>query len=109
MRAQHSYSPWDISAAIASWSIKSVYPRSGAGPNPPTSWPAGLSGHFRGLHFAPMSGEWGGFIFLMLIMKVPIAYLAGVGLYACKAPEPPEPAAKLAPAPPAPPPVSWAL
>ena len=42
-----------------------------------------------------MSGEWWGFIFLMLIMKVPIAYLAGVVWYACKAPDPPEPAVKL--------------
>ena len=42
-----------------------------------------------------MSGEWWGFVFLMLIMKVPIAYLAGVVWYACKEPEPPEPAVKL--------------
>jgi hypothetical protein len=42
-----------------------------------------------------MSGEWWGFIFLMLIMKVPIAYLAGVVWYACKPPDPPEPAVKL--------------
>jgi predicted membrane channel-forming protein YqfA (hemolysin III family) len=42
-----------------------------------------------------MSGEWWGFIFLMLIMKVPIAYLGGVVWYACKEPDPPEPAVKL--------------
>jgi len=39
-----------------------------------------------------MSGEWWGFIFLMVVMKVPIAYLAGVVWYACKPPDPPEPA-----------------
>jgi hypothetical protein len=42
-----------------------------------------------------MAGEWWGFVFLMLIMKVPIAYLAGVVWYACKPPDPPEPAVKL--------------
>jgi hypothetical protein len=31
----------------------------------------------------------------MLIMKVPIAYLAGVVWYACKPPDPPEPARML--------------
>ena len=46
-----------------------------------------------------MSGEWWGFIFLMLIMKVPIAYLAGVVWYACKPPDPPEPARQLVEAP----------
>jgi hypothetical protein len=46
-----------------------------------------------------MAGEWWGFIFLMLIMKVPIAYLAGVVWYACKPPDPPEPAVKLVEAP----------
>ena len=43
-----------------------------------------------------MSREWWGFIFLMFVMKIPIAYLAGVVWYACKAPLPPEPALKLA-------------
>ena len=43
-----------------------------------------------GVHSAPMSGEWWGFIFLMLVMKVPIVYLAGVVWYACKPPDPPE-------------------
>jgi hypothetical protein len=42
-----------------------------------------------------MSGEWWGFVFLMVIMKIPIAYLAGVVWYACKPPDPPEPALKL--------------
>jgi hypothetical protein len=42
-----------------------------------------------------MSGEWWGFVFLMVIMKIPIAYLAGVVWYACKPPNPPEPALKL--------------
>jgi predicted membrane channel-forming protein YqfA (hemolysin III family) len=46
-----------------------------------------------------MSGDWWAFIFLMLIMKVPIVYLAGVVWYACKAPDPPEPAVKLVEAP----------
>lgn len=46
-----------------------------------------------------MSGEWWGFIFLMLIMKIPVAYLAGVVWYACKPPNPPEPVAKLVEAP----------
>ena len=32
---------------------------------------------------------------MMLIMKIPIAYLAAVVWYACKAPDPPEPAVKL--------------
>ena len=39
-----------------------------------------------------MSGDWWVFIFLMVVMKAPIAYLAGVVWYACKAPDPPEPA-----------------
>ncbi len=56
-----------------------------------------------------MSGEWWGFIFLMLIMKVPIAYLAGVVWYACKPPDPPEPAVKLAEAPEPPPTCPWRL
>jgi hypothetical protein len=42
-----------------------------------------------------MSGEWWAFVFLMLVMKVPIAYLCGVVWYACKEPRPPEPAVKL--------------
>jgi hypothetical protein len=46
-----------------------------------------------------MSREWWGFIFLMVIMKIPIAYLAGVVWYACKEPRPPEPALNLAEAP----------
>jgi len=46
-----------------------------------------------------MSREWWGFIFLMVIMKVPIAYLAGVVWYACKPPDPLEPAPKLVEAP----------
>ena len=46
-----------------------------------------------------MAREWWGFIFLMLIMKVPIAYLAGVVWYACKPPDPLEPAPKLVEAP----------
>ena len=54
-----------------------------------------MTGRERVLDSAPMSGEWWGFIFLMLIMKVPIAYLAGVVWYACKPPDPPEPAVKL--------------
>ena len=56
-----------------------------------------------------MSGEWWGFIFLMLVMKVPIAYLAGVVWYACKAPDPPEPAVKLVEAPEPEPPCPWRL
>ena len=56
-----------------------------------------------------MSGEWWGFIFLMLIMKVPIAYLAGVVWYACKAPDPPEPAVKLVEAPVPEPKCPWRL
>jgi predicted membrane channel-forming protein YqfA (hemolysin III family) len=56
-----------------------------------------------------MSGEWWGFIFLMLIMKVPIAYLAGVVWYACKAPDPPEPAVKLVEAPKPEPECPWRL
>jgi hypothetical protein len=54
-----------------------------------------------------MSGEWWGFIFLMLIMKVPIAYLAGVVWYACKPPDPPEPAVKLVEATEPQPPCPW--
>ena len=46
-----------------------------------------------------MSGEWWGFVFLMLIMKVPIVYLGAVVWYACKEPLPPEPAVKLVEAP----------
>jgi hypothetical protein len=56
-----------------------------------------------------MSGEWWGFIFLMLIMKVPIAYLAVVVWYACKAPDPPEPAVKLVEAPHPEPDCPWRL
>jgi predicted membrane channel-forming protein YqfA (hemolysin III family) len=56
-----------------------------------------------------MSGEWWGFVFLMLIMKVPIAYLAGVVWYACKEPEPPEPAVKLVEAPEPEPRCPWRL
>ena len=56
-----------------------------------------------------MSGEWWGFIFLMLIMKVPIAYLAGVVWYACKEPDPPEPAVKLVEAPEPAPHCPWRL
>jgi predicted membrane channel-forming protein YqfA (hemolysin III family) len=56
-----------------------------------------------------MSGEWWGFVFLMLIMKVPIAYLAGVVWYACKEPEPPEPALKLVEAPEPEPHCPWRL
>jgi predicted membrane channel-forming protein YqfA (hemolysin III family) len=56
-----------------------------------------------------MSGEWWAFIFLMLIMKVPIAYLAGVVWYACKPPEPPEPAVKLVEAPEPAPLCPWRL
>lgn len=56
-----------------------------------------------------MSGEWWGFIFLMLIMKVPIAYLAGVVWYACKPPDPPEPALKLVEAPEPEPLCPWRL
>jgi hypothetical protein len=56
-----------------------------------------------------MSGEWWGFIFLMLIMKVPIAYLAGVVWYACKPPDPPEPARKLVEAPEPGPECPWRL
>jgi hypothetical protein len=43
-----------------------------------------------------MPGEWWGFVFLMLVMKAPIVYLAGVVWYACKPPDPPEPVARLA-------------
>jgi len=43
-----------------------------------------------------MSGEWWAFIFLMLIMKVPIVYLGAVIWYAVQEPKPPEGAAKLA-------------
>jgi len=56
-----------------------------------------------------MSGEWWGFIFLMLIMKVPIAYLAGVVWYACKEPDPPEPAVKLVEVPEPEPNCPWRL
>lgn len=56
-----------------------------------------------------MSGEWWGFIFLMLIMKVPIAYLAGVVWYACQPPDPPEPAVKLVEAPEPEPLCPWRL
>jgi hypothetical protein len=42
-----------------------------------------------------MSREWWGFIFLMVVLKIPIAYLAGVIWYACKEPQPPEPAMKV--------------
>jgi hypothetical protein len=56
-----------------------------------------------------MSGEWWGFIFLMLIMKVPIAYLAIVVWYACKAPDPPEPALKLVAPPETEPECPWRL
>jgi predicted membrane channel-forming protein YqfA (hemolysin III family) len=56
-----------------------------------------------------MSGEWWGFIFLMLIMKVPVAYLAGVVWYACKPPDPPEPAVKLAEVPDPDPQCPWLL
>ena len=43
-----------------------------------------------------MSGEWWAFIFLMLIMKVPIVYLGTVIWWAVQEPKPPEGAAKLA-------------
>jgi hypothetical protein len=56
-----------------------------------------------------MSGEWWGFIFLMLVMKVPIAYLAGVVWYACKPPDPPEPARMLVEAPEHAPDCPWQL
>ena len=56
-----------------------------------------------------MSGEWWGFIFLMLVMKVPIAYLAGVVWYACKPPDPPEPARMLVEAPERAPECPWRL
>jgi len=56
-----------------------------------------------------MSGEWWGFIFLMLIMKIPIAYLAGVVWYACKPPNPPEPAVKPVEAPDQAPLCPWRL
>jgi hypothetical protein len=56
-----------------------------------------------------MSGEWWGFIFLMLIMKVPIAYLAGVVWYACKPPDPPEPARMLVEDPESAPDCPWRL
>lgn len=42
-----------------------------------------------------MSGEWWAFIFLMLMLKLPLVYLGAVVWYACKEPTPPEPAAKL--------------
>ncbi len=57
-----------------------------------------------------MSGDWWVFIFLMVVMKAPIAYLAGVVWYACKAPDPPEPALNLAVEPesePGPPQCPW--
>ena len=55
-----------------------------------------------------MSGDWWLFIFLMVVMKAPIAYLAGVVWYACKAPDPPEPALNLAVEPePGPPRCPW--
>jgi hypothetical protein len=55
-----------------------------------------------------MSGDWWVFIFLMVVMKAPIAYLAGVVWYACKPPDPPEPAVKLAEVPePGPPLCPW--
>jgi predicted membrane channel-forming protein YqfA (hemolysin III family) len=56
-----------------------------------------------------MSGEWWGLIFLMLVMKLPIAYLAGVVWYACKPPDPPEPALKLVEAPEPEPHCPWRL
>ncbi len=56
-----------------------------------------------------MSGEWWGFIFLILIMKIPMVYLAGVVWYACKPPIPPEPAAKLVEAPDPESPCPWRL
>ena len=43
-----------------------------------------------------MSGEWWAFIFLMLIMKVPVVYLGTVIWWAVQEPKPPEGAAKLA-------------
>ena len=43
-----------------------------------------------------MSGEWWAFIFLMLIMKVPIVYLGTVIWWAVQEPKPPEGVAKLA-------------
>ena len=52
-----------------------------------------------------MSGEWWGFIFLMLIMKVPIVYLGCVIWWAVQEPKPPEGAMKLAELPE--PPLSW--
>ena len=42
-----------------------------------------------------MSGEWWAFIFLMVMLKLPIVYLGVVVWYACKPPLPPEGAAKL--------------
>jgi predicted membrane channel-forming protein YqfA (hemolysin III family) len=56
-----------------------------------------------------MSGEWWGFIFLILIMKIPMVYLAGVVWYACKPPIPPEPAVKLVEAPDPEPQCPWRL
>jgi hypothetical protein len=56
-----------------------------------------------------MSGEWWGFIFLMVVMKVPILYLGGVVWYACKEPRPPEPAVKLVEAPEPQPRCPWRL
>jgi hypothetical protein len=43
-----------------------------------------------------MSGEWWAFIFLILILKIPVIYLGIVVWYACKPPLPPEGAARLA-------------
>jgi len=54
-----------------------------------------------------MSDEWWAFIFLMLVMKLPIVYLGAVVWYACKPPLPPEPAAKLVEAPDAEPECPW--
>ena len=56
-----------------------------------------------------MSGEWWGFIFLMVVLKVPIVYLAGVVWYACKPPDPPEPARMLVEAPEPGPECPWRL
>jgi hypothetical protein len=56
-----------------------------------------------------MSGEWWGFLFLMLIMKIPIGYLIGVVWYASKPPDPPEPAVKLVEAPEPEPRCPWRL
>jgi hypothetical protein len=43
-----------------------------------------------------MSGDWWAFIFLMLIMKVPIVYLGAVIWWAVQEPKPADGAAKLA-------------